>query len=107
MIRRPPRSTQSRSSAASDVYKRQRRGRRHRGVRSERPGRGHPGAATRPGRVAVTGVLVAGGGLIGLSVAWHAAQRGLSVTVVDQAPGAGASYAAAGMLAPGAWSTAV
>src|SRR5450756_3075407 len=26
MIRRPPRSTQSRSSAASDVYKRQRRG---------------------------------------------------------------------------------
>jgi len=48
----------------------------------------------------VTGVLVAGGGLIGLSVAWHAAQRGLSVTVVDQAPGTGASYAAAGMLAP-------
>src|SRR5450756_3123267 len=28
MIRRPPRSTQSRSSAASDVYKRQARGRR-------------------------------------------------------------------------------
>ena len=26
MIRRPPRSTQSRSSAASDVYKRQRKG---------------------------------------------------------------------------------
>ena len=48
----------------------------------------------------MTGVLVAGGGLIGLSVAWRAAQRGLSVTVVDEAPGAGASYAAAGMLAP-------
>ena len=48
----------------------------------------------------MTGVLVAGGGLIGLSVAWHAAQRGLSVTVVDQVPGTGASYAAAGMLAP-------
>src|SRR5450756_873403 len=29
MIRRPPRSTQSRSSAASDVYKRQRLRRRH------------------------------------------------------------------------------
>src|SRR5450756_1939991 len=37
MIRRPPRSTQSRSSAASDVYKRQgvRRAARNRGVRSE------------------------------------------------------------------------
>ena len=45
-------------------------------------------------------VVVAGGGLIGLSVAWRAAQRGLSVTVVDDAPGSGASRAAAGMLAP-------
>lgn len=45
-------------------------------------------------------VVVAGGGLIGVSIAWRAAQRGLSVTVVDDAPGAGASRAAAGMLAP-------
>ncbi|GAB3350248.1 glycine oxidase ThiO [Modestobacter lapidis] len=45
-------------------------------------------------------VVVAGGGLIGLSLAWRAAQRGLSVTVVDDAPGNGASAAAAGMLAP-------
>jgi glycine oxidase len=45
-------------------------------------------------------VVVAGGGLIGLAVAWRCAQRGLRVTVVDEAPGAGASYAAAGMLAP-------
>jgi len=45
-------------------------------------------------------VAVAGGGLIGLAVAWRAAQRGLSVTVVDDAPGTGASAAAAGMLAP-------
>jgi len=45
-------------------------------------------------------VAVAGGGLIGLAVAWRAAQRGLSVTVVDDAPGTGASQAAAGMLAP-------
>ncbi|GIF63455.1 glycine oxidase ThiO [Asanoa ishikariensis] len=45
-------------------------------------------------------VLVAGGGLIGLAVAWRAAQRGLDVTVVDEAPGSGASLAAAGMLAP-------
>ena len=48
----------------------------------------------------MTGVLVAGGGVIGLAVAWRAAQRGLQVTVVDDAPGTGASYAAAGMLAP-------
>ncbi|NEK60094.1 glycine oxidase ThiO [Geodermatophilus sabuli] len=45
-------------------------------------------------------VVVAGGGLIGLSTAWRAAQRGLSVTVVDDAAGSGASAAAAGMLAP-------
>lgn len=45
-------------------------------------------------------VVIAGGGLIGLGIAWRCAQRGLSVTVVDGAPGTGASYAAAGMLAP-------
>ncbi|MBM7806680.1 glycine oxidase [Geodermatophilus bullaregiensis] len=48
----------------------------------------------------MTDVAVAGGGLIGLAVAWQAARRGLSVTVVDDAPGTGASAAAAGMLAP-------
>lgn len=48
----------------------------------------------------MTDVVVAGAGVIGLSVAWRAAQRGLTVTVVDDAPGTGASYAAAGMLAP-------
>jgi glycine oxidase len=48
----------------------------------------------------VTDVAVAGGGLIGLATAWQAARRGLSVTVVDDSPGTGASAAAAGMLAP-------
>ena len=48
----------------------------------------------------MTAVAIAGGGLIGLAVAWRAAQRGLDVTVIDDAPGTGASYAAAGMLAP-------
>ena len=45
-------------------------------------------------------VVVVGGGVIGLGIAWRAAQAGLTVTVVDQAPGRGASWAAAGMLAP-------
>jgi glycine oxidase len=47
-----------------------------------------------------TDVVIAGGGLIGLSAAWEAAQRGLSVRVVDPAPGRGAAWVAAGMLAP-------
>jgi glycine oxidase len=45
-------------------------------------------------------VLVIGGGVIGLGIAWRCLQRGLQVTVVDPAPGSGASSAAAGMLAP-------
>jgi len=45
-------------------------------------------------------VLVAGGGVIGLALAWRAAQRGLRVRVVDDAPGTGSTHAAAGMLAP-------
>ena len=45
--------------------------------------------------------IVVGGGLIGLASAWRAAQRGLSVLVVERdRPGAGASAVAAGMLAP-------
>jgi glycine oxidase len=45
-------------------------------------------------------VVVVGGGVIGLGVAWRAAQAGMAVTVVDPSPGSGASWAAAGMLAP-------
>ena len=45
-------------------------------------------------------VIVAGGGVIGLSIAWRAAQRGFRVTVADPSPGQGASHAAAGMLTP-------
>jgi len=45
-------------------------------------------------------LVVVGGGTIGLASAWRAAQRGLGVAVVDPEPGRGASWAAAGMLAP-------
>jgi glycine oxidase len=45
-------------------------------------------------------VIVAGGGVIGLSIAWRAARRGFSVTVADPSPGQGATHAAAGMLTP-------
>jgi len=44
--------------------------------------------------------LVIGGGVIGLAVAWRAAQLGLQVIVADPAPGSGATHAAAGMLTP-------
>jgi glycine oxidase len=45
-------------------------------------------------------VVVVGAGVIGLSVAWRAAQEGLTVAVCDPEPARGASWAAAGMLAP-------
>ena len=45
-------------------------------------------------------VLIVGGGVIGLAVAWRAAARGLTVTVVDPAPASGASHVAAGMITP-------
>ncbi len=47
-------------------------------------------------------VAVAGGGIIGLAIAWRLAQRGVRVTVFEKAEvGGEASWAAAGMLSPG------
>ncbi len=46
-------------------------------------------------------VVVVGGGVIGLAIAWRAARAGALVTIIERdRVGAGASRAAAGMLAP-------
>ena len=45
-------------------------------------------------------VAVIGGGVIGLAIAWRISSAGARVAVVDESPGRGASWAAAGMLAP-------
>ena len=44
-------------------------------------------------------VAVIGGGIVGLGIAWTVARSGRTVAVIDPAPGTGATYAAAGMLA--------
>jgi len=56
--------------------------------------------SSRAAEAGTSDVVVVGGGVIGLGIAWRAAQAGLGVTVVDSTPGRGASWAAAGMLAP-------
>ncbi|MBC7631508.1 glycine oxidase ThiO [Aeromicrobium sp.] len=50
-------------------------------------------------------VVVVGGGIVGLACADELVRAGHRVTLCDPSPGAGATYAAAGMLAPGgeAW----
>lgn len=45
-------------------------------------------------------VIVVGAGIVGRSIAWRLAQRGVSVTVVDPDPSRAAALVAAGMLAP-------
>ena len=45
-------------------------------------------------------VAVIGGGVIGHGIAFEASRSGRSVVLIDDAPGSGASWAAAGMLAP-------
>lgn len=45
-------------------------------------------------------IAIAGAGIVGLQTAWHLRTRGHRVTVLDPEPGGGATFAAAGMLAP-------
>ena len=45
-------------------------------------------------------VAVVGAGIVGLAVAWRSATSGRDVVLVDPDPGHGATWAAAGMLAP-------
>lgn len=47
-----------------------------------------------------TDTAVIGGGAIGLAIAWRLAEAGQRVAVLDPSPGRGASWVAAGMLAP-------
>ena len=53
-----------------------------------------------PGSAITADVAVIGGGAVGHGIAWEARRSGRSVVVIDDAPGSGASWAAAGMLAP-------
>jgi glycine oxidase len=53
-----------------------------------------------PSSDATIDVGVVGGGAIGLASAWKIAQQGIRVAVIDETPARGASWAAAGMLAP-------
>jgi glycine oxidase len=66
------------------------------------PARSEPAAHRLPSHTAEEAVdlVVVGGGAIGLATAWRCAQRDMDVVVVDPAPAGGASWAAAGMLAP-------
>ena len=60
----------------------------------------HPDHAASAGVPTRADVIVVGAGVIGLCVAWRAAAAGMEVVVADPEPARGASWAAAGMLAP-------
>ena len=77
-------------------------------ARSEAQGTSQPPVARtltqttglQPARASTSDVLVVGAGMIGAAAAWQALRAGLSVTCLDPTPGAGASFAAAGILSP-------
>ncbi|MHA7268853.1 glycine oxidase ThiO [Arthrobacter sp. HLT1-20] len=51
-------------------------------------------------QIITTDVAIIGGGIVGLGIAAEAQRAGHAVTVIDPAPAMGATFAAAGMLAP-------
>ncbi|MFC9019515.1 FAD-dependent oxidoreductase, partial [Streptomyces albidoflavus] len=69
----------------------------------------HPAAGPNPGRAetrdqlsrATYDLLVIGGGILGISTAWHAAQSGLRVALVDAGDFAGATSSASSKLLHG------
>ncbi|MEV7286496.1 glycerol-3-phosphate dehydrogenase/oxidase [Streptomyces sp. NPDC093252] len=69
----------------------------------------HPASGTAPGRAetrerlagASYDLLVVGGGILGISTAWHAAQSGLRVALVDSGDFAGATSSASSKLLHG------
>ncbi|MEV6784265.1 glycerol-3-phosphate dehydrogenase/oxidase [Streptomyces sp. NPDC051098] len=69
----------------------------------------HPAAGSMPGRAetrehlskATYDLLVIGGGILGISTAWHAAQSGLRVALVDAGDFAGATSSASSKLLHG------
>lgn len=50
--------------------------------------------------IITTDVAIIGGGIVGLGIAVEAQRAGHAVTIIDPAPATGATFAAAGMLAP-------
>jgi glycine oxidase len=55
----------------------------------------------KPGDHAINPVCIVGGGVIGLAIGWRLSRKGAAVAVFDRnAAGRGASWVAAGMLAP-------
>lgn len=59
-----------------------------------------PGSADAAASTVRADVAVIGGGVVGHGIAWEVQRSGRSVALIDDAPGNGASWAAAGMLAP-------
>lgn len=69
-----------------------------------RPTDRRPGVAGAGGH-ASTRVVLIGGGVIGLACAWRLLRAGCDVTILDPAPGLGATHAAAGMITPASEAT--